>query len=74
MNAAVASGLRQYSRNITGSGRRTAICPSSPAAQTVTSGRMIATSWPGTALPMVPGRLMPIAALEASTRLHSVWP
>ena len=70
----VASGFPQYSRNITGSGRLIAICPSSPGAQREPSGRITATSWPGTGLPIAPGRDTPIAAQEASTRLHSVWP
>ena len=70
----VASGLPQYSRNITGSGRRIAICPSSPGAQTEPSGRITATVWPGTGLPIAPGFDTPIAAQDAATRLHSVWP
>ena len=70
----VASGLPQYSRNITGSGRRMAIWPSSPAAQAEPSGRITATMWPGTGLPMAPGLDTPIAAQDATTRLHSVWP
>jgi len=35
---------------------------------------MIATRWPGTGLPMAPGRLTPIAAEALITALHSVWP
>ena len=70
----VASGRPQYSRNITGSGRFTAICPSSPASARVPSSRITATSWPGTGLPIAPGFDTPIIAQEESTRLHSVWP
>src|SRR5947207_7488 len=70
----VASARPQYSRNITGSGRLTAIWPSSPASAGVPSGRITATVWPGTGLPIAPGRDTPSIAAELSTRLHSVWP
>ena len=70
----VASGRPQYSRNITGSGRFTAIWPISPALSTAPSRPITATVWPGTGLPMAPGRSMPSCAQEPSTRLHSVWP
>jgi len=68
----VASGLPQYSRNITGSGRLIAICPSSPGAHCAPSGRITPTVWPGTGLPIAPARETPSAAHDASTRLHSV--
>ena len=72
--SSVASARPQYSRNMTGSGRFTAIWPSSPAGAIAPSGRITATSWPGTGLPMAPGRETPIEAQDESTRLHSVWP
>ena len=70
----VASGRPQYSRNITGFGRFTAIMPKLAGVRLVPSWRITATSCPGTGLPIAPGFDTPIAAHEASTRLHSVWP
>jgi hypothetical protein len=72
--AFVAPGLFQYSRNITGSGRRTAISPTSPGWHGVPSSRITATRCPATALPMQPGLTMPIAEQDETTRLASVWP
>src|SRR6476646_1743945 len=51
----VASGLPQYSRNITGSGRLTAIWPVSPIFSGFPAASMTATVWPATGLPIALG-------------------
>ena len=66
--------LFQYPRNITGSGRRTAMMPTCPAGKGCPSSSTIATAWPGTARPSEPGRIGNRDALLLATRLHSVWP
>src|SRR5258708_4329607 len=70
----VVAGLRQYSRNITGSGRWMAMCPFSPAGSSWPASSTTRTSWPGMMRPIDPARSGKSGALLPTTRLHSVWP
>jgi len=66
--------LFQYSIIITGSGRLTAISPTSPGPRTLPPASITSTRWPGAARPMEAGLTSMIAWQLATTRLHSVWP
>ena len=72
--SSVACGSSQYSRIITGSGRFTAISPTSPAGARLPSLRITATSCPGMGRPIDPGLISITSWQLPTTRFASVWP